>query len=73
MRRERQANEQFLRFALAYRSGGTAFDRLPESLRQDVTESLEECTPQAGFFELYRPQFYSSLAALTALLRWCWL
>lgn len=34
MKRERQANETFLRFALAYTSGGTGFDHLPESLRR---------------------------------------
>jgi pimeloyl-ACP methyl ester carboxylesterase len=40
MKRERQANETFLRFAMAYNSGGTAFDRLPESWRQAMLDNF---------------------------------
>ena len=38
-KREREANETFLRFALAYTSGGSAFDRLPETLRQAMLDN----------------------------------
>lgn len=38
-KREREANESFLRFALAYTSGGSAFDRLPESWRQAMLDN----------------------------------
>jgi pimeloyl-ACP methyl ester carboxylesterase len=38
-KREREANESVLRFALAYRSGGSAFDRLPETLRQAMLDN----------------------------------
>jgi pimeloyl-ACP methyl ester carboxylesterase len=39
MKREQQANEAFLRFALAYVSGGTAFDRLPVTWRRAMLDN----------------------------------
>ena len=64
MRRERQANEQFLRFALAYRSGGTAFDRLPASLQQAMLDNAlaSLCEIDAGTGEYLSPAQIASIA-----------
>src|SRR6266566_3543888 len=40
MKRERQANKVFLRFALAYNSGGTVFDRLPVTWQQAMLDNF---------------------------------
>jgi pimeloyl-ACP methyl ester carboxylesterase len=40
MKRERQANEVFLRFALAYNSRGTVFDRLPVTWQQAMLDNF---------------------------------
>ena len=40
LKRERQANEVFLRFALAYNSGGTVFDRHPENWQQAMLDNF---------------------------------
>ena len=39
MKRDRKANETFLHFALAYVSGGTAFDRLPVTWRRAMFDN----------------------------------
>lgn len=50
--RERQGARVFLRWALSYRTGGTAFDRLPQSLRDAMLDSaaavMASLTPVRG-------------------------
>ena len=64
MKRDRQASETFLRFALAYVSGGTSFDRLPVTWRQAMLDNFAATLSEidAGTGEYLSPVQISSIS-----------
>lgn len=64
LKQERRANEQFLRFVLAYNTGGTAFDRLPVAWQQAMLDNTHASLAEidAGTGEYLSPQQLSSIS-----------